>query len=238
LQRSSSLIASAVLLLCIISATALAAHFSTPVRGQPSVSTVSATTVKNELTATNSTQLSVTLSFPNGTRLTNGSLYAGTQLANLTADHFLLTGLASGSYPLNLTGETNTYLPPTSAQVSTGLNLLNLTVYQLSTLRLVVNGSLSFNGTQPGPSINVGNASAIKLIIENNTTQVFDVAVVYNLYNTSSANVLFDSLSSTISAGGSVSDTFIVSRIGTFFYQSMTGNQAKQGENGDFVVNP
>ena len=57
-----------------------------------------------------------------------------------------------------------------------------------------------------------------------------------NLYNTSVSNVLFNSLSNTINAGGTSNDTFIVSKIGTFYYQSMVGNQARQGEYGYFTV--
>jgi hypothetical protein len=238
LQRSGALIASGLLLLCIISATAIAAHFATPVRGQPSVQTVSATTLTTVPTITNSTELLVTLSFPNGTKLLNGSLYSGTTRANLTSGKFEFSGLGPGNYQLNLTKTENTYLPPTSAKVSSGLNLLNLTVYQLVIFHLIDNSSLFFNGTQPGPPIYVKNDTATKLVIRNNTSQVFNVAVVMDLYNTTAANVLFDSLSSTISAGGSVNETFIVSEVGSFYYQSMTGNQARQGEYGFFDALP
>jgi hypothetical protein len=199
---------------------------------------VSATTATKIPTITNSTQLSVTASFPNGTKLSNGTLYAGTIGANLTSGHFNFNNLGPGSYQLNLTGTPNTYLPPVRAQVSLGLNFLNLTVYQLAIVHLTDNSSLSFNGTQPGPTIEVKNGTATKLVIQNNTTQVFNIAVVSDLYNTSSSNILFNSLSSTTSAGGSVNDTFIVSQVGEFYYQSMTGNQAKQGEYGFFTVTP
>jgi len=180
----------------------------------------------------------VTLTFPNGTRLTKGSLHAGSLTANFSSGRFVFTGLSSGNYELNLTGVNNTYLQPVTARVSPGLNPQNLTVYPVFTFHLTVVESLSFNGTQPGPIINVRNDSAIRLVIRNNTTQVFNVAVVANLYNTSADNALFNSLSSTISAGGSVNDTLIVTQVGTFYYQSMTGNQARQGEYGYFTVIP
>jgi hypothetical protein len=235
LQRFGSLVASAALLLCIIAATAIAAHYATPSRGQPSIHTVSVTTTP---AVTNSTQLIVDLAFSNGTILTNGSLLAGSMPGSLVSGHFVFNGLGPGSYPLNLTASSNVYLPPITARVSPGTNILNLTIYQLATFHLAVTWQLAFNGTQPGPIINVVNGSAVRIVIQNNTTQVFDIAVVQNLYNTSADNVLFNSLSSTISAGGSADDTFIVSTPATFYYQSMTGNQAKQGEYGYFSVNP
>lgn len=156
----------------------------------------------------------------------------------MTAGQFVLDDLAPGNYQLNLTGVNNTYLPPISAHVSPGSNFLNLTVYQLLVFRLIASQNLSFNGTQPSPTISVSNSSAVQIVIQNNTTQVFNVAVVSALYNNSADNVLFDSLSNTISAGGSVVTTFIVSEVGTFYYQSMTGNQAREGEWGYFTVIP
>jgi Multicopper oxidase len=165
-------------------------------------------------------------------------MFAGSIGANATSGQFMFNGLNPGNYQLNLTNAGDVYLPPTSARISSGVNVLNLTVYQLTIFRLTDNSSLSFNGTQPAPSIYVRNGTATRLVIQNNTTQVFNVAVVASLYNTTIANTLFDSLSSTISAGGSVNDTFIVSEVGSFYYQSMTGNQARQGEYGSFIVTP
>ena len=176
------------------------------------------------------------LSFPNRTKFTNGTLVSGKLNANLTSAGFVFTGLTPGNYALNLTTTIKVFLPPVSASVSSGSNALNLTVYQLSTFGIIVNATLAFNGTQPGPPITVKNGTAVRLMIQNNTTQVFNIAVVRNLFNTSSDNVQFNSLSSTISAGGSVNDTFIVSVVGAFYYQSMIENQAKQGEYGNFTV--
>ena len=238
------------MLLLIISATVLVAHFATPVSGQPTIHTISATTAittihtisaTTEVTTSsvsNSTQLLVTLAFPNGTKLTNGSLYAGTIPANYTSGQFEFQGLGPGNYQLNLTGAGSVFLPPISAHVSSGMNLLNLTLYPLISFHIFDTSNLSFNGTQPGPIISVKNGSAVKLLIQNNTTQIFNIAIVDNLYNTSADNVLFDSLSSTISAGGSVSAIFVASKVGTFYYQSMTGSEAKQGEYGYFTVGP
>jgi hypothetical protein len=235
-QRSASLIASAALLLSIITATAIAAHYATPTRGQPSVQTISATKTP---TITNiSADLIVEVSYPNGSRLASGTLSAGSLSVTSNSSMFTFAGIKPGSYALNLTGVNGTYFPPTTAQVVAGANVLNLTVYQLATFDLVDTSNLAFNGSQPGPVIDVNNGTAVTLVIRNNTTQVFNVAVVDNLFNTSVANVLFNSLSSTISAGGSVNDTFITSGVGTFYYQSMTGNQAKQGEYGYFTVSP
>lgn len=238
LQRFVSLIASAVLLLCIIAATAIAAHYATPTRGQVSPHTISATTSVTSTTNTNST-LMVVMFFPNGTGFTSGNLSADGHPGILQSDQqYFFSGLKPGTYQLNLTTSESVFLPPTSAQLSPGTNSLNLTVHQLNIFRLVNTPNLAFNNTQPGPNINVKNGTAVRLMISNNTTQVFNVAVVQDLYNISSSNVLFDSLSNTISAGGSVNDTFIASSAGTFYYQSMTANQAKQGEYGNFTVAP
>jgi hypothetical protein len=235
LQRSASLIASAALLLSIIAATAIAAHYATPIRGQPPTHTITATTTVVSTTNT-TTRLMVTLEFPNGSRLETGNLTANGLLGSFSSGEFNFSGIRPGTYQFNLTGAPSTYLPPISAQVSPGENFLNLTIYQLAVFHLVNTPNLAFNGTQPGPIINVKNATAVRLVIYNNTTQIFNVAVVRDLYNTSLDNVLFNSLSSTISAGGSVNGTFIASAVGTFYYQSMTGNQAKQGEYGYFTV--
>jgi hypothetical protein len=118
------------------------------------------------------------------------------------------------------------------------LNNLSVTVYPLSVFSLTATSSLSFNGTQPGPIISVRNATAVRLIIFNNTTQIFNIAVVSSLYNTSTSNVLFNSLSGTVNGGGTLTDTFIANKVGTFYYQSLIGNQAREGEYGYFTVSP
>jgi len=168
----------------------------------------------------------------------NGSLYAGNQQRNSSFGRFTFSDLSAGNYELNLTGVPNAYLPPVSAQVVQGENVLNLTVYPLAVFHLIDTPNLAFNGTQPGPIINVKNGTAVRIDISNNTTQVFSLAIVRNLYDITTDNVLFGSLSNTISAGGSVNNTFVASKSGTFYYQSMTGNQAREGEYGYFTVTP
>jgi len=235
LHRLASLIASAAVLIIIIGATAFVASLSAPERGRPTAHVVTGNTATTTKT-TNSTKLIVRLFFPNGTRLTSGEMFADTIANQNVSEKYNFPSLQPGSYSLNLTGVQSVYLPPTIAQVSPGVNVLNVTVYPLAQFALFATSTLSFNGTQPGPIISVPNNTAVRLIIYNNTTQIFNIAIVSSLYNTSTSNVLFNSLSSTVNGGGTLIDTFIVNKIGTFYYQSLIGNQAREGEYGYFTV--
>jgi hypothetical protein len=235
MHRLASIIASALVLSIIIVATAFVASVSSPDRGRPTVRVITGNTATTTKT-TNSTELIVHLFFPNGTRLTSGDMFADTIPTQNTSEKFVFSPMNPGSYALNLTGVEGVFLPPTIAQVSPGLNALDVTVYPLKIIVLIATSSLSFNGTQTGPIITVHNNTAVRLVIHNNTTQIFNIAVVSSLYNTSTSNVLFDSLSSTVNGGGTLNDTFIVNKIGTFYYQSLIGNQAREGEYGYFTV--
>src|ERR1700730_1660884 len=231
MHRLASMVASALVLSIIIGATAFVASVSSPERGRPSPQVITGNTATTTKT-TNATELIVHLFFPNGTRLTSGEMFAGNIPRKNLTEKYVFAPIAPGSYSLNFTGVRGVFLPPTIAQVSPGVNALNVTVYPLEVLVLLATSTLSFNGTQPGPTITVHNNTAVRLIIQNNTTQIFNIAIVSSLYNTSTSNVLFSSLSSTVNGGGTLNDTFIVNNLGTFYYQSLIGNQAKQGENG------
>jgi lipoprotein-anchoring transpeptidase ErfK/SrfK len=165
-------------------------------------------------------------------------MFAGSVPSNTTSNNYEFSPINPGSYSLNLTGVPGVYFPAITTQVSPGVNLLSVVVFALKVFVLIATSNLSFNGTQPGPIITVRNNTAVRLVIHNNTTQIFNVAVVSSLYNTSTSNVLFNSLSSTVNAGGTLNDTFIVTKIGTFYYQSLIGNQAREGEYGYFTVIP
>lgn len=68
------------------------------------------------------------------------------------------------------------------------------------------------------------------------SSDIHNVAVVSTLYGTNYSTILFNSLSNTFTTGGSVNDTFIVSRTGTFYNECLIGNHAKDGEFGLFIV--
>ncbi len=206
---------------------------TTPTRGQPSSSILVASTSTG---VTNASSLVIRLSYPNGTVVSSGMMFAGSMQSVTVANHYVFNNTSPGTYALNITGVKGIYLPPTSVKVFSGLNNLNITVYQLSTFVLVQFPNLSFNGTQPGPEIKVPNGTAVRFVVINNTTLIQNVAVTRTLYNSSFSNVLFNSLSDTLSAGGTVNATFIVSETGLFYYQCLIGNDARVGEYGYFEI--
>ncbi len=238
MHRLASIIASAVVLGIILGATAFIAIVSAPDRGRPPATVLTATLPITTKATTNSTELIVHLYFPNGTQLMSGNMFANNFENKNISEKFIFSPISPGTYTLNLTQVPGVFLPPTVAQVTPGLNNLSVTVYPLHVFVLIAASSLSFNGTLPGPIISVKNESAVRLIIFNNTTQIFNIAVVSSLYNTSTSNVLFNSLSGTVNGGGTLTDTFIVDKVGTFYYESLIGNQARQGEYGYFTVSP
>jgi hypothetical protein len=235
MDRSSSLLASGLLLVVIIISTGVAATLATPARGNPTPSTLVPLTTS---APNNTTELIIRLYYSNGTEITSGKMFAGTIESNATNSEYMFKDILPGIYQLNITGVPEVYMPSASVKVVTGINLLNVTVYQERTFYIVETANLSFNNTEPGPSINVKNGTAVTFIIYNNTTLIQNVAVVNSLYNTNYSSVLFNSLSNTITAGGSVNDTFIVTQAGNFYYECLIGNDAKAGEYGFFVVTP
>lgn len=117
--------------------------------------------------------------------------------------------------------------------------MVNETIHPLRFFVLIETSGLAYNGTQPGPQLNVINGTAVKVEIFNNTSQINDFAVVVrNLSYTNQSNVLFNSLSNNLSPGGSTNDTFIVRTTGSYFYTSLIGSQSKDGEYGHFVSTP
>ncbi len=149
---------------------------------------------------------------------------------------FYFSPIKPGTYDLNLSGAPAVYLPPTVVKVVGGNSLLRLFVYALETFRLSETQGLSINGTQPGPPIQVNNGTAVRIIMYNNSTLVHDFSVVQDLGNTDYSNVIFDSLSATVTSGGVVTDTFVVNKIGLFYYKCLIGSHSAAGEWGAFEV--
>jgi hypothetical protein len=176
------------------------------------------------------------LSLPNGTRFGAGRVFAGSFGSNFNRSAYLIEPISPGTYSLNMTNASNIFFPPTTVRLVQGINLVNLTVYPLSVFVVFATPNLTLNKTQPGPVIAVRNTTAVEFVFHNNTTLVQDIAVTRSLYNTSASSILFDSLSSSVSAGGSVNDTFIVSQAGSFYYDCLIGNDASGGEWGVFSV--
>jgi hypothetical protein len=231
-----ALAGSSVLLAVLIIGVSLAAYALTPMRGGPSTSTVVVhTSSSNNL---NETNLILSLKLPNGTSFTSGTAFVGSYASSVVNGSYLFSNITPGTYSLNYTGAPNIFIPPFTMKLSKGVNFVNETIYPLRFFVLVETSGLSYNGTQPGPSLSVRNNTAVRIEIFNNTTQINNFAVVLNLANVSQTNVLFNSLSNNLSPGGSTNDTFIVSRTGPFYYTSLIGSQSKDGENGRFLVTP
>lgn len=225
--------ATSLLLLVIMGATVLVALAFPPAPAAPKPTTpvVSATT-----STANVTKLQIILAFPNGTRFSSGSLSAAGMISEIYNQTFLFNTIAPGNYSLTYSGNASVYLPPTTISVSSGLNVAKLAVYRMITIVLVDSPNLAYNNTTPGPSIVVDNGTAVRLTLKNNSSLIHDVAVVRTLGNVSTSNVLFGSTSDTLNAGGTTNDTFIVSTPGSFYYQDLIGNHAKDGEYGYFLV--
>ncbi len=246
MNRTPALLGAALLLSCLIVATGLTAALYHPPISAPThvTKTIIAkkpsntiTTTTSVTTSSNVTELAVTMTFPNGSSFQSGVLYAGALASNVSNSQYLFQKITPGIYPLSLKETSDVYLPPTNVELSSGLNYVNITVYELSTYVLYFDNGVEINGTQPGPSIFAQNASAVELSIINNTTLIHDLGVVSILGNESASNVLFNSLSVALNAGGSTNDTFIVSSPGAYYYEDLIGSHALDGDYGYFIVN-
>ena len=207
---------------------------TTPSRGELQTSTT--LVVSRVTTRTNTTELDVRLLFPNGTAPNFGDLYAGSFEGNRVDGRYVFDNMTPGLYELNFTGVTGIYFPSASVKVTTGLNTLNVTVYQLEVFNIVVTPGPELNSSTPAPTISVFNNTVVRFEIYNNTTLIQNLAVTSTLNNTNYSSILFDSLSNNVGAGGSANDTFIVSKVGKFYYECLIGNDAKDGEYGEFLV--
>jgi len=237
LRSYSALLATALLLSIIVVATIVTALIFQPnVHTQTTAPTVTASVTS----ATNSsTSLLVTLHFPNGTRFTGGTLTAGTASSQTVNGSYYFPALLPGNYSIAFSATPpgyRVYLPSTSVRVQTGINHANLTIYSLVIFVLIETSALEYNNTSPGPTISAQNNTAVRLVIRNNTTLIHNVAIVETIANSSAANILFASLSNTLNAGGTTNDTFIVNRVGLFFYECLIGSHARDGEYGTFIV--
>ncbi len=234
MQRLSSLIASGLLLGIILISVTIVATTATPNRTHLHTST--SLVVSTVATKTNMTKLVVRIAFPNGTTPDVGELKIGSISGERVGSQFVFDNVTPGTYQLNFSKALGIYFPAANVKILPGLNSLNVTVYQLEVFQIVVTQGPSLNGSTPAPIIRVPNDTVVQFEILNNTTLIQNLAVVDTLNNTEYSNVLFNSLSETISAGGSANDTFVVSQSGTFYYACLIGNDAKAGEYGFFLV--
>lgn len=234
MDTSHALLSSAVILGLILVSTIIVALIATPIRGHPSPSLATPSTTS---ISQNVTSLTISIRFPNGTSLVSADIaIAGVDGVEIRRGVYSFSNVRPGIYSVNFSGPPNVFFPPTQIKVQAGLNLLNLTVYRLEYFRLYQSTSPGYNGTSPGPPISVVNGTAVEFLIFNNSTLIRNFAIVRELYNTSSNNILFDSLSSTLNGGGSANDTFIVTSPGFFYYEDMIGSHARDGDYGYFVV--
>lgn len=234
MQRSSSLLASGLLLLIILLSVSLVALTATPSRGV--LQTATSIVVKRETTKTNTTFLAVKLSFPNGTIPQVGTMNAGTFESEFIDRQYVFGNITPGQYKLNWSGSPDIYFPSVQVEVTPGMNSLNITVFQQESFDIFVTAGPELNGTVPAPSIRVLNNTVVQFFIHNNTTLIQNLAVVSSLNNTNYSSIMFNSLSNNIGAGGSSNDTFVVSHAGKFFYECLIGNDARAGEYGEFIV--
>ena len=235
MRKSYAIVGSGVLLAILIVGISLAAYALTPFRGTPSTKVIVANTSSNSL---NETNLILTLKLPNGTNFTSGKAFVGSYQSIVSNGSYFFNNIKPGSYSLNFTGATSFFVPPLTMKLSDGTNLVNETIYPLRFFVLFEPSGLAYNGTQPGPQLNVKNGTAVEVEIFNNTTQINNFAVVRNLSDANQSNVLFNSLSDNLSPGGSTNDTFVVSSTGSYFYTSLIGSQSKDGEYGRFASMP
>ena len=234
MQRVSAVVAVLLLLAIIVIGTVITALVISPTRAEQSPSTTFVTARNTNSGST--TKLTVFLTFQNGTRYSSGSLGANQLLSRVENGSYIFSPIDPGNYSITMNNGSSLYLPPTTIKISAGSNFANLTIYSLKVFTLVEQSGLSYNGTQPGPPIEVANGTAVRIIIINNTTLIHNLAIVQNLYNLSSSQILFVSLSNTLNAGGTTNDTFVASRVGSFYYECLIGNHARAGEYGYFIV--
>jgi hypothetical protein len=247
MNRTPALIATALLLSLVVAGTTFSAILYVPQKSFPvhavtttitahPIATTTAQTSNSSSSTANQTELIVSMHFPNGSSSDSGVLYAGTQSVNSSNGEYNFSKITPGIYPLSLKKASNVYLSPTNVQLSSGVNHVDVLVYAVSIFVLYFNNGLSINGTQPGPPIIVSNASAVELVIFNNTTLIHNLGIVESLTNQNSSNVLFDSLSLTLNAGGSTNDTFVVNKSGSYYYEDLIGNHGHDGDYGSFYV--
>ena len=234
MQRSSSLIASGLLLTFILLSVSLVALTTTPSRGI--IETTTSVVVSRETSKTNTTVLAVRLYFPNGTSPQAGNMDAGSYHSEFIDNQYVFGGIAPGNYQLNWTGGPDIFFPSVQVKVTPGINSLNVSVFQLETFDIIVTAGPELNGSVPAPTIKVPNNTVVQFYIHNNTTLIQNLAIVSSLNNTNFSSIMFNSLSNNIGAGGSTNDTFIVNRTGNFFYECLIGNDARAGEYGEFLV--
>ncbi len=228
-----ALVGSAALLGTLLLVISLSAYALTPSRGLPSTSVITVKTTSNTL---NQTDVIINLKLPNGTTFTGGIAQIGRYRANVTGGSYVFQDVAPGTYSLNFTAAPNFFVPPFTMKLAPGVkNLVNETIYPLEHFVLIETSGLKYNGTQPGPRLNVPNGSAVSVEIFNNTTQINDFAVVRNLSNSNQSNIMFNSLSDSLSPGGSARITFIVNETGYFYYTSLIGSQSKDGQYGYLI---
>jgi hypothetical protein len=236
MRSNYAMLGSGLLIAILVVGISLAAYAVTPIRGAPSAKVVVPSTSPNGL---NQTSLILTLKLPNRTGFTSGMAFISSYKSNLVNGSYYFQNITAGSYTLNYTGAPNFFIPPFTMILKKGVkNLVNETIYPLSSIALFETSGLSYNGTQPGPQITVKNDTAVRVEILNNTTQINNFAVVVSLANVTLPTVLFNSLSNNLSPGGSTNDTFIVNATGSYYYTSLIGSQSKDGEYGHFVIQP
>ncbi|MFI5421361.1 MAG: hypothetical protein ACHQ1H_10385, partial [Nitrososphaerales archaeon] len=115
MNRLASIIASGIVLAIILGATAFVALVSAPDRGKPPATVLTATGATTTTKTTNSTELIVHLTFPNGTRLGSGIMFANNLESKNISEKFVFSPITPGTYELNLTGVPGVFLPPTIA---------------------------------------------------------------------------------------------------------------------------
>ncbi|MHB8566678.1 MAG: multicopper oxidase domain-containing protein [Nitrososphaerales archaeon] len=235
MQTQSALIATSLLLLMILSATIVSSIILSPSNLSPKSST---TVITARVTTSSgaSTSLVVSLSFPNSTRFSEGALLASQHQSVVTNGSYVFNSLVPGNYSMSVSGNESVFLPPTTIKVSPGTSYANLTIYTLKIFTLIETSGLSYNNSQHGPAIIVENGTGVRIIIKNNTTLIHNLGVVQALGNVNASNIMFSSLSETLNAGGSTNDTFLVNKVGSFYYECLIGNHARDGEYGFFIV--
>jgi hypothetical protein len=235
MQRIAAVIATLLLLSVLLTATTVVAVLYAPPSG-PRQSVVTSTLTVSRVSSSNATQLSVNLKFVNQTFFDRGVLSAGPYATNGSSGEFFFPKVSPGNYTLTISSAPSIFLPATTINVLPGLNYANVTIFQREIVFLYFTNGLSINGTSPGPIIDLPNSTAATFVITNNTTLIHNFAVVESLSNQNSTNVVFNSLSITLNAGGSTNDTFILSSPGTYFYEDLIGNHARDGVWGIFIV--
>jgi Multicopper oxidase len=241
LNKTTALIGTALLLTVIILGTALTAFLFTPQGSRQSATTQRITASISSVGSNATTELVLSLRFPNGTKFSAGSLIAaGSTLSKPVNGDYFFSHLTPGNYSITTASSfpSGLYLPSNTIGVNSGRNFANLTLYTLQVFVLIQTSGLSYNGTQPGPAIHGKNESAVRIVLRNNTTLIHNIAIVQTLGNSNATNILFSSNSNSLNPGGTTNDTFIVNEAGSFFYSCLIGSHSSDGEWGVFEVLP